>query len=206
LPSSLKPPRQARRRKRAAGSAGEGPVPGKAEIAACWAREDFPALLACAQRRPANVLRYVAGRLYSADEREKWRAVETIGHLVEAPDLVLPRQLVELLRRFVWALNDESGAVPFGIAEAMGEVLFRRPDLQGEFLPILCSTLTEDSMNQTGPIERGVIWALGRVGPPACSCQGVTDALARIRDSHPDLETRSAASHALAQMGVGEEQ
>jgi len=180
---------------------GRGAV-GKAEIAACWARGDFSALLDCARQRPANVLRYVAGRIYSADEKEKWRAVETLGRLVETPDLIAPSQLVELLRRFVWALNDESGAVPFGVAEAMGEILFRRPDLQDEFLPILCSNLTDGSMTQTGPIERGVIWALGRVGPPACSCRGVVDALSRIRETHPDLETRGIAGDALAQMRV----
>jgi hypothetical protein len=183
------------------GGGARGPDASKTEIAACWTRDDLPALLACAQGRPSNVLRYVAGRLYSADEQEKWRAVETLGRLVSEPDLVPRLQIVELLRRFVWALNDESGAVPFGIPEAMGEILHRCPDLRPEYLPILCSNLTDHFMAQTGPIERGVIWALGRVGPASASCRNVTTALRLIARDHPDPETRAAAVQTLAAVG-----
>lgn len=177
---------------------------GKSEIADCWTREDTAALLVLARERAANVVRYVAGRLYSADEKEKWRAVEALGRLTGEPGLVPDRQVVELLRRFIWALNDESGAVPFGIPEALGEILHQRPDLQTEFLPILCANLTDDPMSQTGPIQRGVIWALGRVGPASASCRGVTAALRYFGQNHPELETRAAAAQALVEMGVGE--
>ena len=185
---------------------GENGACGKSDLATYWAAADLPALLACAQERPAIVMRFVTGRLYSSDEQEKWRAVETLGRLIERTDIIPERQVVELLRRFVWALNDESGAVPFGIPEAMGEVLLGRPDLRSEFLPILGSILTEASMSQTGAIERGVIWALGRVGPPSTSCQNVTETLHRISQAHPDPETRAIARHALSRMGLVPEQ
>ena len=183
-------------------SSGRSAACDKSELAAHWAAADLNALLACVRDRPSNVLRYVTGRLYSSDEKEKWRAVETLGYLTERTDLIPQRQVVELLRRFVWALNDESGAVPFGIPEAMGEILHRRPDLQSEFLPILGSTLTAESMNQTGAIERGVIWALGRVGPASVSCPNLTETLHRIAESRPEPETRAIARHALSRMGL----
>ncbi len=207
-PPAFKPTPGAKKKRQPGGPAGEnadrseGFACGKSDIAAYWAAADPSALLACARDRPSNVLRYVAGRLYSSDEQEKWRAVETLGELSQGSDLVPRRQIVELLSRFVWALNDESGAVPFGIPEAMGEILHRCPDLQSEYLHILGSNLTEASMNQTGAIERGVIWALGRVGPASATCPNVTETLHRFAESHPDPETRAIARHALSQMGL----
>ena len=77
-------------------------------------------------------------------------------------DAVVPAaRLQDLLRRLFWALNDESGAVPYGVPEAIGEILAVRPACQREFLPVLCSMLTHEEMIQTGPIERGIVVGTG---------------------------------------------
>jgi len=165
------------------------------------ARRDGQALLACARERLAGVLRSVTGRLYSASDPEKWQAVWGIGALFGDRHLVSEERAIDLLRRFFWALNDESGAVPYGVPEAIGEILAVRPELQQTFLSLLCAHLTEEDMVQTGPIERGLIWALGRVGPPVAPCgPGAVEAIRCAAGSHPDPETRATAAWALVRI------
>jgi hypothetical protein len=173
----------------------------RSEIAAALEQEDGAALVRFVREGPGPVLRYLAGRLYSEREDEKWRAVRALGRVVGEGGLLSIERVVELVRRFFWVLNDESGAVPYGVPEAIGEILAVRPELQPTFLPLLCAHLTEEDMVQTGPIERGIIWALGRVGPPVARCS--PDAVEVIRQSvgsHPDPDTRETSVGALARI------
>ncbi len=173
----------------------------KAEIGSALDREDHEMLCHLARGQTAKVLRYLSGRLFSGTEEEKWRAVRALGVVVGDRDLVNWEKATELLRRFFWALNDESGAVPYGVPEAIGEVLAVRPELQRDFLPILCSLVTDAEMCQTGEIERGVFWALGRVGPPVARCSPeAVEALRAASSTHPDPETRQVAARSLASL------
>ncbi len=53
-------------------------------------------------------------------------------------------------------------------------------------------------MSQTGPIERGALWAVGRVGPPVASYSDeVVAAIERAARTHPDADTRDIAAVAL---------
>ena len=164
----------------------------------CFEADDLDGLRTAARPHPRRVLRFLVGRLYG---EEKARAVRLLGELARDEELLPADQLVELMRRFFWALNDESGAVPFGIPEAIGELLAQRPQLQAEYLTMLCGLLTSEEMSQTGPIERGAVWALGRVGRPVAvrSPEGV-EALQRLAADHPEPETRRAAEQALRQI------
>lgn len=162
---------------------------------------DPAALLAAAHSGLGRVLRLLTGRLYSTSEEEKWSAVRALGLLAGARDTVSEPRATELLRRFFWSMNDESGAVPHGIPEAIGEILAQRPELQERFLPNLCSLLTSEEMFQTGAIERGVVWALGRVGAPVAECAPEAVALLRvIAEGHADAATRDAAREALSRI------
>jgi hypothetical protein len=168
------------------------------EVAALFAREDFRGLLDLARAKTSRVVRYLTGRLYSSDDDEKWRAVRALGAMAADQGIFSGPKMGDLLRRFFWSLNDESGAVPFGIPEAIGEILAVRSEFQADFLPVLCSMLIHEDMIQTGPIERGVIWALGRVGPPvAVCCQQTLPAVEYLWKSHPDDKTRQLAGWAL---------
>lgn len=174
--------------------------PSRASLAALLAAEDLHGLRLVTFGRPWPVLRFLMGRVYSEEPDAKWRAVRALGALVKTHGLLGDDVLRELLRRFIWALSDESGAVPFGIPEALGEVLAQRPGLQAEYLPILCSQLTSDEVRQTGAIERGVIWALGRIGPVvATACPRVRAAIERAAHQAAEPETRATATWALAQ-------
>lgn len=178
-------------------------MPGTALVADALQREDPTAILALARQRVGPVIRYLNGRLYSADEHEKWRAVRALGMVVGEPDLLSDAKVEDLLQRFLWALNDESGAVPFGVPEAIGEVLAVRPRFRGQVLPVLCGMLTEDDTYQTGPIERGIYWAVGRIGPEVTRyCPGVRAVVAHAAAHHPDPDTQATAAASLAALGV----
>lgn len=169
------------------------------EVEEALGREAREALCDLARQSPAKVLRFLTGRLCSANEEEKWRAVWGLGVLVGDRQLVSQEQATDLLRRFFWTLNDESGAVPWGVPEAIGEILAVRPELREAFLPMLCSLVTDEDMRQTGAIERGVIWALGRVGPPvARRAPDAVEALRVASEIHPDCGSREVAARSLA--------
>jgi hypothetical protein len=168
------------------------------DLRALLADDDYDALAAAAAANSRPVLRYLAGRLCSADDSEKWRAVRGIGRLTSDRALVSESQVDDLLRRFLWALSDESGAVPYGIPEAMAEVLAGRPELRARYLPILGSCLDDDDLGQAGPIERGVIWGLHRLGRGVLEhAPHAVEALRRTATSHPDQDARRAAAEAL---------
>lgn len=178
----------------------------KREVGTILEAEDHPALVRMARSSPSRMLRRLAGFLYSEDAEVKWRAVRALGALAADPELLTDDKLSEYLRRHLWSLNDESGAVPFGAAEAIGEILARRPSLQEAFLPLLCSMIDEEEVIQTGTIERGVIWAIGRAGPAALrSKPDIAESIRRIAACHPDAETRSVAEWALRRLAGGGE-
>lgn len=172
----------------------------KTEVEALLDAEDHPALLRLSQGAPARTLRYLSGRLCSADADVKWRAVRALGALAADAALLSERKLAEQLRRYLWSLNDESGAVPFGVPEAVGEILARRPSLQETFLPLLCSMTWAEDVTQTGAIERGVIWAIGRVGEPALRCDPDVLRIRAMAEAHRDSETRQVAAWALRRL------
>ncbi|MFO7653363.1 MAG: hypothetical protein R6X25_06005 [Candidatus Krumholzibacteriia bacterium] len=173
----------------------------RAELAALVDREDHSALVDMARARVGRVLRYLTGRLYTDDPEEKMRAVRALGAVCADRQAVDRTRAADTLRRFFWALNDESGAVPYGVPEAIGEILAVRPELQADFLPLLCSLITHEEMLQTGPIERGAIWALGRVGPPvAAGSPAAVQALRHAARRHEDPEARRLAVAALEEV------
>jgi hypothetical protein len=146
------------------------------------------------------VIRFLSGRLASPDEAVRRRAAHSLGVVMGQPAITDERAR-DLLRRFFWSLNDESGAVPFGVPEAIGEVLVVRPELQPEFLPQICALAYHPEAVQTGVIERGVFWALGRLGQVvASSSPEAADALSQAARDHSDPETRQVAAWALDQV------
>jgi hypothetical protein len=169
------------------------------DLARALARDDRGALVALARERPGRVVRFLTGRLCVTAEPEKWAAVRALGTLAREPGLLTDARVHDLLQRFLWALNDESGAVPYGVPEAMGEILAARPEHRAAMLPILCGMLTEQETFQTGAVERGIFWALGRVGPDVLTdCPEALDVVAAAARSHPDAQTRATAAETLA--------
>jgi hypothetical protein len=177
---------------------------GRAEYTELLGREDWDGLIHAARQRTGAVLRFLTGRLYSTDEAEKMRAVRGFGAVVGDREVVDHRRAEDLLHRFFWALNDESGTVPYGVPEAIGEILAHRREFLAGFLPVLCAMITHEEMIQTGPIERGVLWALGRIGPPVQDCSPrAVKGIAHASAFHPEEATREIAAWALHRIRDG---
>jgi hypothetical protein len=102
--------------------------------------------------------------LYSTDHRLKWCAVGAMGKMVARladEDLEAARNVV---RRLMWSLNDESGGIGWGSAEALGEILARHAGLAREYAHILLSYAREDgNLLENDGLLRGVLWGLTRV-------------------------------------------
>ena len=189
------------RRRRGRSLAYNAGVGDAARFRPLFEREDSDALIARARATPGRVVRFLTGRLYSADEAEKWHAVRAFGVLARAPGVLTDARVHDLLQRFLWALNDESGAVPYGVPEAMGEILAARPDHRASMVPILRGMLTEEDTFQTGAVERGLYWALGRIGPDVVvHCPDAPEVVSAAARDHLDPETRATAAEALARL------
>ena len=113
---------------------------------------------------PQRVVNPLLSFLYSADEEVKWRAVTAVGIVVARiaeQDLEAARTI---MRRLIWSLNDESGGIGWGAAEAMGEIMARQERLAEEYYRILVSYIREDGNPlENESLETGVLWGIGRL-------------------------------------------
>lgn len=105
------------------------------------------------------------------EEKVRWAAVLCFGQLVTT----LAEQNMEsariVMRRFLWALNDESGGIGWGVPEAMAAVMCHSTALRKEYLHMLISYMREDGeeLFQDGNylelpmLQRGLLWGIGRL-------------------------------------------
>jgi hypothetical protein len=116
------------------------------------------------QLPPRQLVNPLLSFLYSPDEMTKHRAVTAVGKVVAemaAQDMEGARII---MRRLMWSLNDESGAIGWGAAEAMGEIMARHEQLAEEYFRILVSYIREDGYRlEHDLLECGVLWGLGRL-------------------------------------------
>ncbi|SDB41000.1 hypothetical protein SAMN05660653_01978 [Desulfonatronum thiosulfatophilum] len=98
----------------------------------------------------------------------KWRAVSAFGvvtaHLAEQ-DMESARVV---MRRLMWNLNEESGAIGWGAPESMGETMARSPGLAREFHRVLISYGQEPVSGDGNyldhaPLRWGAYWGMARL-------------------------------------------
>jgi hypothetical protein len=89
-----------------------------------------------------RAIRPLLGRLWDPDASIRQRAARAVGAAAVAhPDLG-----VELIRRLLWALNDESGTNGvYGLA-ALGEIGRQRPSLLAPYLSALASMAWDEGL------------------------------------------------------------
>lgn len=138
--------------------------------------------------------------LCSPDARTRWRAVQAMGDALERMARTDMECARSVLRRLLWSLNDESGGIGWGAAEAMGEAVARHADIAREFGPILMALLREDGYHlQYAPaaMQQGALWAVCRA---AAARPGLLDDQAEYLLEYldaPDSTTRALAARAL---------
>ncbi|MBF0496625.1 MAG: HEAT repeat domain-containing protein [Deltaproteobacteria bacterium] len=139
--------------------------------------------------------------LCSGDEQVKWRAVTAMGRVVgQLADEDMEAARV-VMRRFMWNLNDESGGIGWGCAEAMGEIMAGQAWLASEYVHILLSYIQPDGNYLEHPLlRRGALWGLGRLAQTRPQLLNQWEAARHLR---PYLEDGDASARGLAIWSLG---
>lgn len=86
--------------------------------------------------------RWLLGRVWDTDETRRRHAARAVGWTaIERPELA-----VELARRFLWALNDESATNGVYAVAALGEMGKRAPELLAPFLAPLATRVEDEGL------------------------------------------------------------
>lgn len=112
---------------------------------------------------PDNQLKgHLFSHFYALDALIRFRSVTAMGHLGFRMADNHMETARDLMRRLLWNLNDESGGIGWGSAEAMGEILSRHPALAAEFDSILFSFLDPQANFIDNPLlQQGILWGIG---------------------------------------------
>lgn len=134
-------------------------------VAAMLAADDFQDRLEEWSQFPARqVINPLFSFIYSPDERIKGRAVTAMGRVLARMADEDMESARNIMRRFIWNLNDESGCSGWGSPEAMGAVMADHEQLAEEYYRILVSYIDENgNLLENGMLERGVLWGIGRL-------------------------------------------
>jgi hypothetical protein len=131
----------------------------------CLTSGDFESGLKELRQLPARkVINSLFSFLYHTDEQMRWRAIAMMGIVVaDLADKEMESARV-IVRRLMWNLNDESGGIGWGSAEAMGEILAHDKGLATEYASILISYARENGNFQEHELmQRGVLWGIARL-------------------------------------------
>jgi hypothetical protein len=172
-------------------------------LAAELAGEPFDAALERIRRvPPRQAVSPLFGLFCSREPLVRWRAVTAMGVLVARLAESDSESARVVMRRCVWNLNEESGGIGWGCAEAMGESLARSPALAREYGCILLAYLDpKGNFIDHPPLQEGALWGVGRLlqARPELGAAAVTLLLPFLADPVPALRGLAAWAAAPAQ-------
>jgi hypothetical protein len=138
----------------------------KKKVEALLGRDDFDEALEEIAAFPARrVINPLISFLSSGDEKLKHRAVTAVGAVVSKladEDIESAR---EIMRRLVWSLTEEAGAIGWGAPWAMGEIMSRHEKLAEEFHGILISYIDPggDNFLEFEPLQKDALRGIERL-------------------------------------------
>ncbi|HSW31203.1 MAG TPA: hypothetical protein VLH75_17080 [Longimicrobiales bacterium] len=164
-------------------------------------RLDEVAELASARRRVFGTL---LSLLYDPEALVAWRAVEALGEACARVVGDDPHFAREQLRRLLWLITEESGGICWRAPEAMAEIVSRRPDLFGDYVPIIAHLPMETAEEDLEHFRPGMLWAVGRLGVRARAA--APDVIGSVAASltRPDPPSRAMAAWCLGRLGETE--
>jgi hypothetical protein len=169
--------------------------------------ERLPELLETPSRRVINPL---FSALLNPDPLVKWHGVTGFGIVVPAMAEQSMEQARVVMRRLLWMLNEESGGIGWGVAEAMAEVLACHPPLAGEYHTNLLAYIHEEECRPDCFLEhcllrRGAVWGVARLAQvrPDMVRPAADDLLCRLDDE--DAFNRGYACWGLGLLGHRDE-
>jgi len=138
---------------------------------------------------------------YDADAQVAWRAVEAMGIAAARIAEDNPERVREHLRRLLWSLREEAGAICWRAPEAMAEIVSMCAPSFPDYVPIVVHLLVDTAEEDLAHFRAGMLWAVGRLGPLASS--HLTDVLPAMSAAldHADPQVRGMAVWALARVG-----
>ncbi len=154
--------------------------------------------LAAAAGRERRVVSVLFPFTYRIDGLLRWRAVEAMGVAAGRVADQDPEFVRGVLRRLMWSLSDESGSIGWSAPEAIGEILANRPDLFGDYAPLLVSLF--ENLEESY-FHAGILWAIGRVAAksPDLVADACQPALAFLGNPRPQV--RGLAAWCLGRLG-----
>lgn len=164
---------------------------------------DLEAVARLAERR-RRVLGDLVPLTYHPDPDIAWRAVEAMGLAAARVSDHDPDAVREHLRRLFWLVTEESGGICWRAPEAMAEIVRHRPQLFGEYVPIVVHLLLEMAEEDLAHFRPGILWGVGRMGE--AGEEHLHDVLPAITAALelPDARARAMAVWALEQTGHAE--
>jgi len=141
---------------------------------------------------------------YDADPQISWRAVEAVGTAASRVAEDDPDQVREHLRRLLWLMSEESGAICWHAPEAMAEIVRHQPRIFADYIPIVVSLVESLAEEDLGHFRAGALRAIGRLGALAGDhVREVTPAVtSALGDSDPQV--RGMAVWCLNEIGSAE--
>ena len=177
----------------------------KNELLSILEQSDFEEILRFLDNHPPHLLLHpLFLALCNPLAKVRWNAVCGFGRLVPTMADKDPESSRIVMRRFLWSLNDESGGIGWGIAEAMGEVMARHEVLAREFAHLLVSYIRDDGNYLADtPLQKGVLWGIGRLAQVHSELLKSCSAVSYVKPflHSPDGPLRGLAVWALGWLG-----
>jgi HEAT repeat protein len=176
----------------------------KQELAALLGSPDMEAALGELRLMKARqVINPLLSFLCSHDEELRWRAITAIGAVVDNMADTDMEGARTIMRRLLWTLNDESGGIGWGAAEAMAEIMARNGRLAEQYAHMLISyTDEEGNFLEFEVLQRGLLWGLVRLaGVRPDLLQEAIPHLGRYFDSE-DATLRGLAALLAGRLGA----
>lgn len=110
---------------------------------------------------PVQLVNPLISFFCSVDKILRWRAISTLGVVVNNITKESYEKARIVMRRLMWSLNDESGGIGWGAPEAMGEIMAQNQVLAEEYSKILLSYLDQHgNFLEYEPLQQGVLWGI----------------------------------------------
>jgi hypothetical protein len=143
----------------------------KGHVQECLEKDDWKACLQAmaAEHGTGSLVGPLFGFILNRSSLVRWRAVSGFGVTMDMMFAADPEKTRNVMRRFLWHMNEESANVPWGIAEVMGEVMACVPTLADEYYKKLASYIQEEipghesNFLQYAGMREGVFWGLMRL-------------------------------------------
>lgn len=127
----------------------------------------YSSLLELITIQKASITSALFSCVYNPNSLIKWRAVATFGILVKILSINEIEKIRILVRRCIWMLTEESGGIPWGVPEVIGEICANSEQMAQEFNNMLLSYVFEsngpENYLEHTPLRKGVYWGILRL-------------------------------------------